>query len=111
LLQVEIEIETADKGGTFLGSVVLHGPKPVNLGIALARQGLAKTQPFFSAERVKGGQELLAAIQAAKEARLKVRPVQLGGLPWGLAPDSRSNCYLCHSQTSESHPVCSCHPF
>jgi hypothetical protein len=72
LLQVEIEIETADKGGTFLGTIVLPGAKPLSLGHALARLGLAKTQQFFDASRVKGGQELLAAIQAAKEARLKV---------------------------------------
>jgi hypothetical protein len=72
VLQVEIEIETADKGGTFLGTIVLPGAKPLSLGHALARLGLAKTQQFFDASRVKGGQELLAAIQAAKEARLKV---------------------------------------
>lgn len=70
--EVEIEIETADKGGTFLGTIVLPGPKPLSLGHALARLGLAKTQQFFDASRVKGGQELVAAIQAAKEARLKV---------------------------------------
>eukprot|EP00882_Tetradesmus_deserticola_P005631 GHRQ01005927.1.p1 GENE.GHRQ01005927.1~~GHRQ01005927.1.p1 ORF type:complete len:442 (+),score=261.50 GHRQ01005927.1:56-1327(+) len=70
--EVEIEIETADKGGTFLGSIVLPGAKPLSLGHTLARLGLAKTQQFFDASRVKGGQELLAAIQAAKEARLKV---------------------------------------
>eukprot|EP00879_Flechtneria_rotunda_P013848 GHRR01014464.1.p1 GENE.GHRR01014464.1~~GHRR01014464.1.p1 ORF type:complete len:545 (+),score=253.02 GHRR01014464.1:424-2058(+) len=70
--EVEIEVEAVDKGGTFLGSILLPGPKPVSLGLALARMGLARTQPFFAAERVKGGQELLAAIQAAKEARLKV---------------------------------------
>lgn len=69
---VEIEIETVDKGGTFLGTVVLPGPKPVNLGLALLRAGLAKLQPFFSADRVKGGSELAAAEAAAKEARLKV---------------------------------------
>lgn len=49
--QVEIEVETCDKGGTFLGTIVLPGPKPVNLGITLARMGLAKTQQFFAADR------------------------------------------------------------
>jgi hypothetical protein len=81
VLQVEIEIETADKGGTFLGSIVLPGAKPLSLGHALARLGLAKTQQFFDASRVKGGQELLAAIQAAKEARLKVRVQPMFGSP------------------------------
>lgn len=76
-VQVEIDVEGCDKGGTFLGSVTLPGPKPVNLGTTLARMGLAKTQPFFAAERVKGGQELLAAIQAAKQAHLKVSILEL----------------------------------
>jgi len=49
--QVEIEIDTCDKGGTFLGTITLAGPKPVNLGTTLARMGLAKTQQFFAAER------------------------------------------------------------
>jgi hypothetical protein len=49
--QVEIEVETCDKGGTFLGTIVLAGPKPINLGITLARMGLAKTQQFFAADR------------------------------------------------------------
>lgn len=71
-LQVEIEVETCDKGGTFLGTIILPGAKPINLGTTLARLGLAKTQPFFAADRVKGGQELLAAIQSAKQAHLKV---------------------------------------
>lgn len=50
-VQVEIEIETCDKGGTFLGTIVLPGAKPINLGITLARMGLAKTQQFFAADR------------------------------------------------------------
>lgn len=70
-------MEAADKGGTFLGSIILPGPKPLSLGVGLARAGLAKLQPFFSAERSRGGAELVAAIQAAKEARLKVRCEEL----------------------------------
>lgn len=50
-LQVEIEVEACDKGGTFLGTIVLPGPKPINLGLTLARMGLAKTQQFFAADR------------------------------------------------------------
>lgn len=53
--QVEIEVETCDKGGTFLGTIVLPGPKPINLGNTLARLGLAKTQPFFAADRCVEG--------------------------------------------------------
>lgn len=40
--------------------------------MALLRAGLAKTQPFFSADRVKGGTEMEAAQTAARDARLKV---------------------------------------
>ncbi|KAI8465187.1 MAG: hypothetical protein J3K34DRAFT_473642 [Monoraphidium minutum] len=69
---VEIEVESVDKGGTFLGTVTLLGAKPTNLGLALLKQGLAKLQPFFSVERVRGGAELAAAQQSAKEARLKI---------------------------------------
>ena len=60
---------------------MLPGPKPLSLGHALARLGLAKTQQFFDASRVKGGQELVAVVQAAKEARLKV----CGGIQQKLA--------------------------
>ncbi|GBF98194.1 hypothetical protein Rsub_10694 [Raphidocelis subcapitata] len=70
--EVEIEVEGVDKGGTFLGTVTLAGAKPVNLGLTLVKQGLARLQPFFTAERVKGGQELEAAQAAAKQARLKI---------------------------------------
>jgi hypothetical protein len=35
-------------------------------------QGLARLQPFFQADRTKGGAELEAAQQAAKQAKLKV---------------------------------------
>lgn len=69
---VEIEVENIDKGGTFLGTITLQGAKPVNLGLALVKQGLARLQPFFAADRVHGGPELEAAQQAAKEARLKI---------------------------------------
>ncbi len=70
---VEIEIETMDKGGTFLGTITLaNTPKQTNLALALLRGGLAKLQPFFSAERVRGGSELVAAEAAARDARLKV---------------------------------------
>lgn len=70
--EVEVEVESVDKGGTFLGTITLIGPKPINLGLALLRQGLARLQPFFHADRVRGGAELEAAQQAAKEARLKI---------------------------------------
>jgi staphylococcal nuclease domain-containing protein 1 len=76
--EVEVEIDNVDKGGTFLGSVWLTGPKPVNLGVTLVRAGLARLQPFFS-EGDKNYKELAAAQAAAKQARLKVRGRGVGG--------------------------------
>jgi hypothetical protein len=67
-----VEIETMDKGGTFLGSLTIPGPRPANIGLVLLREGLAKLHPSFDPSRIAGGQELLDAQQAAKEARVKV---------------------------------------
>lgn len=36
--EVEIEVDGIDKGGTFLGTIVTVGPKPINLGVALVKQ-------------------------------------------------------------------------
>lgn len=70
--QVEIDVETMDKGGTFLGTVrVLGGSRPFNLGPALLESGLAKLHPNFDT-RVAGGQELVAAHKHAQSAQLKV---------------------------------------
>ena len=70
--EVEVEIEGVDKGGTFLGTLTLTaGPKPVNLGVTLLRSGLARLQPFFH-DDAKGAREMIAAQDAAKQARLKV---------------------------------------
>lgn len=72
VLQVEVEIQTMDKGGTFLGTVrVLGGARPFNLGLALLESGLAKLHPSFDS-RVAGGQELAAAQEHAQSAQLKV---------------------------------------
>lgn len=71
-MQVEVEVETMDKGGTFLGTVrVLGGSRPFNLGPALLESGLAKLHPSFDS-RVAGGQELVAAQEHAQTAQLKV---------------------------------------
>jgi hypothetical protein len=73
--EVEVEIEGVDKGGTFLGTLTLtSGPKPMNLGVTLLRSGLARLQPFFH-DDVKGAREMIAAQDAAKQARLKVGPL------------------------------------
>ncbi len=70
---VEVEIETMDKGGTFLGNITIPGPKgPVNLGLVLLREGLARLHPSFDPSRLPSGMELKEAETAAKHARVKV---------------------------------------
>lgn len=66
---VEIEVETVDKNGTFLGSLFL--PDRRNYGVALLEEGLAKrVQP--AADRCMCGAELAAAEDAAKAAGRKL---------------------------------------
>lgn len=70
-MQVEVEIEAMDKGGTFLGTLrIPGGARPFNLGPALLESGLAKLHPNFDT-RVAGGQELSAAQEHAQSSQLK----------------------------------------
>eukprot|EP00897_Mesotaenium_endlicherianum_P003964 jgi/Mesen1/3596/ME000020S03125 len=74
---VEIEVETVDKTGTFLGS--LYEAKQ-NVGVALLEAGLAKLHPSFAPDRTPDGLQLQAAETRAKNARLKVQVTEvLGG--------------------------------
>lgn len=66
-LQVDIKVETTDKGGNFIGWLFVDG---VNLSQALVEQGLAKVH--FTAERSVYYPALLKAEQAAKEKKLNV---------------------------------------
>ena len=72
-----LKVETADRGGSFLGTVTTKGPKPVNLGLALLSNGLAKLHPSFEDSRTAGARDLLAAEAKAREKRLKVCTVIL----------------------------------
>ncbi len=73
VLQVEVEIETIDRGGTFLGTLrIAGGGRPLNLGPALLEAGLAKLHPSSDPDRIQGGRELSAAQDHAQSARLKV---------------------------------------
>ena len=47
--------------------------RPVDLGLALLSEGLAKLHPTFEPQRVANGEQLAAAEAAAREKRLKVR--------------------------------------
>ncbi|KAL3140607.1 hypothetical protein ABBQ32_005177 [Trebouxia sp. C0010 RCD-2024] len=71
--EVEVEIDTMDRGGNFLGSLTVPGSsRPFNLGPALLEAGLAKLHPSFDPDRVQGGAELAAAQARAQKAKLKV---------------------------------------
>lgn len=76
--EVEITIETVDKSGTFLGQVVVPGAKPLDLGLALLENGLAKLHPSFAPDRVPGGRNLEHAEARAREAKLKVWAIESG---------------------------------
>lgn len=67
------QVETVDRGGTFLGSLRTVGPKPANLGLALLEAGLAQLSERFDPDRTSGGRELVAAQERARAARLKAR--------------------------------------
>lgn len=64
-------METADRGGTFLGRLRVTSTG-VDLGLALVQAGLAKLHPSFDASRVQGGRQLADAQTEAQEKRLKV---------------------------------------
>ncbi|KAL2643329.1 hypothetical protein R1flu_010916 [Riccia fluitans] len=66
---VEIEVETVDKTGTFLGSL---WEARSNVSQALLEAGLAKLHPMFSADRTTEGHLLVQSEQLAKKQQLKV---------------------------------------
>ncbi|GLC57824.1 hypothetical protein PLESTB_001270800 [Pleodorina starrii] len=83
---VEVVVETMDRGGTFLGTVVLvpqpqaggaaasaASARPFNLALALLSKGLARLQPNVDPSRLPEGSEMVRLQQAAKEQRLKAR--------------------------------------
>lgn len=67
--EVEVEVETVDKNGTFLGSLYL--PDKRNYAVALVEAGLAKlVQP--AADRCACAAELAAAEQSARSSNLQL---------------------------------------
>lgn len=67
------QIDTVDKGGTFLGTLRRQTPRGwVNVGVELLEAGFATLHPTFSPDRARDGAALLAAETAAKDARKKV---------------------------------------
>ncbi len=53
-------------------SIGICDRRPVDLGLALLSEGLAKLHPTFEPQRVANGEQLAAAEAAAREKRLKV---------------------------------------
>ncbi|NWW73476.1 SND1 protein, partial [Climacteris rufus] len=65
--QVEVEVESMDKAGNFIGWLHIEG---VNLSVALVEQALSRVH--FTAERSPYCKALLAAQDAAKQRKEKV---------------------------------------
>jgi staphylococcal nuclease domain-containing protein 1 len=65
----QIEVETVDKTGTFLGSL---WEGKANVSVALLEAGLAKLHPHFSPDRTTEGHFLVQAEEKAKKQQLKV---------------------------------------
>ncbi|GMH33782.1 hypothetical protein BSKO_01616 [Bryopsis sp. KO-2023] len=68
---VEIVVETMNKGGTFLGTLTVPGPRPFDLSLGLIENGLAKLHEFYDSGK-PGGQQLVMAQKLAKEKNLKI---------------------------------------
>ncbi|KAH9625611.1 hypothetical protein KSS87_016087 [Heliosperma pusillum] len=66
---VEIEVETVDRNGTFLGSL---WESRTNIGVVLLQAGLAKFQASFGADRIADSHLLAQAEESAKRQKLKI---------------------------------------
>ncbi|KAK7358733.1 hypothetical protein VNO77_00671 [Canavalia gladiata] len=66
---VEIEVETVDRTGTFLGSL---WESRTNMAVTLLEAGLAKLQTSFGSDRIPDFQLLEEAEQSAKRQKLKI---------------------------------------
>ncbi|XP_020233490.1 ribonuclease TUDOR 1 isoform X2 [Cajanus cajan] len=66
---VEIEVETVDRTGTFLGSL---WESRTNMAVTLLESGLAKLQTSFGTDRIPDFHLLEQAEQSAKKQKLKI---------------------------------------
>ncbi|KAL4634705.1 hypothetical protein ACB092_04G219400 [Castanea dentata] len=66
---VEIEVETVDRNGTFLGSM---WESKTNLAVSLLEAGLAKLQTSFGSDRIPDIHLLEQAEKSAKRQKLKI---------------------------------------
>ncbi|KAA8540590.1 hypothetical protein F0562_024491 [Nyssa sinensis] len=67
--EVEIEVETVDRTGTFLGSL---WDSKTNIAVTLLEAGLAKLQTSFGIDRIPDAHLLVQAEQSAKRQKLKI---------------------------------------
>lgn len=65
----QIEVETVDRTGTFLGSL---WESKTNMSVTLLESGLAKLQTSFGTDRIRDAHLLLQAEKFAKRQKLKV---------------------------------------
>lgn len=66
----QVEVETVDRTGTFLGSL---WESRTNMGSVLLEAGLARLQTSFGSDRIPEFRILEQAEQSAKQKKLKVR--------------------------------------
>ncbi|URE46438.1 Staphylococcal nuclease domain-containing protein [Musa troglodytarum] len=66
---VEIEVETVDRAGTFLGSL---WESRTNMAVILLEAGLAKLQTSFGSDKIPDAHLLAQAEQSAKRQKLKI---------------------------------------
>ncbi|GFZ03971.1 TUDOR-SN protein 1 [Actinidia rufa] len=84
---VEIEVETVDRTGTFLGSM---WESKTNMAVTLLEAGLAKLQTSFGTDRIPDAHLLAQAEQSAKRQKLKIWENFVEGEEISTGP---GNCY------------------
>ena len=66
--EVEIEVDSVDRSGIFLGTLIADQGR-LNLGEEILRAGLGSLHPSFPADRVRGGRTLVEIEAAARELK------------------------------------------
>lgn len=89
---VEIEIDTVDKSGGFIGALYVN--KTENAAVGLVREGLASVHAF-SAEGLSWSRHLFEAEEEAKKARRNVSSVFLELLVSYRMKVTEFTLYLC----------------
>ncbi|OMO94776.1 hypothetical protein CCACVL1_05833 [Corchorus capsularis] len=85
---VEIEVETVDRTGTFLGSL---WEGKTNMAVTLLEAGLAKLQTSFGTDRIPDAHLLEQAEQSAKRQKLKIWENYVEGEEVSNAPATAEN--------------------